>query len=324
MTVWHDLPARALGNTGLRISRIGCGGWQLGGGELPGPRAAEDDARRVATVTAALDAGINWIDTAAVYGLGHSERIVARVLREVQARPFIFSKCGYVWDDRGRITQCLKPDSLRRGLETSLRRLEVEAIDLYQIHWPVPDDEIEEAWAALLGFRDEGKVRHVGVSNFSVDQIGRCAAIAPVESCQPPFSLAHQAAAADVLPYCDAHKIGVIVYSPQASGLLTGAVTRETVAAFAPDDDRRDDPTFKEPALTRSLNVFDRLSAVGAVTGLRPGSLAIAGALANPAVTAAIVGFDDPGQVGDAVLAASERERFESALRNAGLLRDPR
>ena len=228
-----------------------------------------------------------------MYGLGHSERLVARALRGVQERPLVFSKAGYVWDERGRIQQCLEPATLRRSLEDSLRRLEVEIIDLYQIHWPVPDHQVADAWATLLEFKTAGLVRHVGVSNFSVEQIERCQALGPVESCQVPYSLAAPAAAHEVLPYCGARGIGTIVYSPQAAGLLSGSVTRATVAAFAADDDRREDPAFQEPALTRSLDLYAKLRALGEASGgLPPGALAIAWTLAHPAVTAAIVGFE--------------------------------
>lgn len=316
----QSVPTRLLGGTGLEITRIGCGGWQLGGGEMLGRRPARDDARRFGVVNAALDAGVNWIDTAGVYGLGHSESIVGQVLRDRGPRPFIFSKGGYEWDEVGRITQSLNPASLRRGPEASLLRLGVEALDLYQLHWPLPDEEVEIGWRTMLAFKEEGLVRHVGVSNFSVEQIRRCEAIGPVECCQCRYSLSQPEAALDLLPYCAEHGIGVIVYSPQGAGLLAGTVTKETVAAFASEDDRRDDPVFKEPALTRSVKLFEDLSAISEVTNLRPGALAIAWTLANPAVTGAIVGFDDPGQVQDAVRAATEERVFRGALRDAGFL----
>jgi aryl-alcohol dehydrogenase-like predicted oxidoreductase len=274
----------------------------------------------VKTVHTALDAGINWIDTASVYGLGHSEMIVARALHGMPARSLIFSKGGYEWDDRGRIKQSLKPKSLRRGLEASLRRLEVETIDLYQLHWPVPDEEIEDGWRTMVALKEAGLVRHIGVSNFSVAQIRRCEEIAPVESCQPPYSLAAAQAAPELLPYCARRGIGVIAYSPQAAGLLAGTVTRETIASFAPDDDRRDDPAFQEPVVTRSLELFERLRTAGELARLPPGALAIAWTLANAAVTAAIVGFDNPTHVEDAVRAASQPEVFRAALQDAGLL----
>jgi aryl-alcohol dehydrogenase-like predicted oxidoreductase len=314
------MSTRALGGTGLEVTRIGCGGWQLGGGEIPGPRDPADDAVRVQTVHAALEAGINWVDTAAVYGLGHSEMIVARALREGAPRPLLFSKAGFEWDVAGRITQSLRPDSLRRGLDASLRRLGVDTLDLYQLHWPVPDEEIEGGWRAMLSFKEEGLVRHVGVSNCSVEQIQRCEAIGPVESCQLPYSLAAPDAHFELLPYCEERGIGVIVYSPQAAGLLTGTMTRETITAFAPDDDRSEDPAFQEPMLTRSLELYDRLRVAGETAGLPPGALAIAWTLANPAVTAAIVGFDAPTHVADAVRAVAELQVFHDALRKARLL----
>jgi len=225
-----------------------------------------------------------------------------------------------VWDQRGRIAQSLSAASLRSSLEASLRRLRVDALDLYQLHWPVPDGEIEEGWATLCELRDAGAVRHAGVSNFSVAQIERCRAIGGVDCCQPPFSLLRSGAARDVLPNCARHGTAVIVYSPQRSGVLAGSVTRETVAALPPDDDRRDDPAFGEPMLSRGVAMHARLRAAGAAAGLEPGALAIAWTLLQPAVSGAIVGFDDPSQVNAATAAARRLDDHRAALAAAGLL----
>jgi aryl-alcohol dehydrogenase-like predicted oxidoreductase len=311
----NGVPRRSLGRTGLEITRIGCGGWQLGGGEQPQERRADDDEFRRATIHRALEAGINWIDTAPVYGFGHSELRVARTLRELSQRPLVFTKCGVVWDDRDRTTNSLRRESIRRECEESLRRLETDVIDLYQIHWPIPDEEIEEGWAALAELKQEGKVAHIGVSNFSVEQLRRCESIAPVETLQPPYSLVQPQAAEDVLPYSGENGIGVIVYSPQGAGLLTGKMTRERVETLPESDYRKQEPSFNEPALTRNLEIADRLRA----TGLSGGSLAIAWTLANPAVTAAIVGFRRPEHVG-ALLADLDLERLHAVLREISLL----
>jgi aryl-alcohol dehydrogenase-like predicted oxidoreductase len=311
---------RRLGRTGLEVTRIGIGGWQLGGGEWPGPRDPQDDERWVETVRRALETGLDWIDTAPVYGLGHSERIVARALQGLGVRPLLFTKCGYVWDDVGNIRQTLRRDSIRREVEESLRRLEVDAIDLYQIHWPVPDGEIEEGWAALVEVKEEGLVRHIGVSNFDVDQLARCETIAPVETLQPPYSMLEPGVAESILPYCLERDIGVIVYSPQAAGLLSGSMTRDRIASLPPTDDRGELLHWQDPQLTVNLELVERLREIGAPAGWTPGSLAVAWTLANPAVTAAIVGFSRPDQVDGLLVAAEDEQGLQSALRDAELL----
>lgn len=290
------METRPFGKTGMEITPIGFGAWAIGGGNWEFGWGSQDDQQSIAAIHRALDLGINWIDTAAVYGLGHSEEMVARALDGMSQRPYVFTKCSMIWNDQREVGHSLKRDSLRRELEASLRRLRVDAIDLYQIHWPSPDPEIEEGWAALAEFKREGKVRHIGVSNFNVEQLQRAAAIAPVETLQPPYSLLERDVEAEILPYAREHNIGVIVYSPMASGLLTGAMTRERVAAMPQDDWRKHDAEFQEPRLSQNLELVERLRAIGDRHGRSPGEVAIAWALHNPAVTAAIVGSRSPEQ----------------------------
>ena len=290
------METRPFGKTGMEITPIGFGAWAIGGGNWEFGWGSQDDQQSIAAIHRALDLGINWIDTAAVYGLGHSEEMVARALDGMSQRPYVFTKCSMIWNDQREVGHSLKRDSLRRELEASLRRLRVDAIDLYQIHWPSPDPEIEEGWAALAEFKREGKVRHIGVSNFNVEQLQRAAAIAPVETLQPPYSLLERVVEAEILPYAREHNIGVIVYSPMASGLLTGAMTRERVAAMPQDDWRKHDAEFQEPRLSQNLELVERLRAIGERHGRSPGEVAIAWALHNPAVTAAIVGSRSPEQ----------------------------
>src|SRR5262249_31701262 len=218
----------------------------------------------------ALDAGVNWIDTAAVYGLGHSEEVVARALQGLTKRPYVFTKCSMVWDERREIGHRLKADSIRRECEASLRRLRVEAIDLYQIHWPDPDEDIEEGWATLAALQQEGKVRHIGVSNFNVAQMKRAQAIAPITSLQPRYSLLHREVEEGILPFAARENIGVIAYSPMASGLLTGAMTRERIAGLPADDWRKRHPDFQEPRLSRNLGLGGLLRALGRPPRPRP------------------------------------------------------
>lgn len=290
------METRPFGKTGMEITPIGFGAWAIGGGNWEFGWGSQDDQQSIAAIHRALDLGINWIDTAAVYGLGHSEEMVARALDGMSQRPYVFTKCSMIWNDQREVGHSLKRDSLRRELEASLRRLRVDAIDLYQIHWPSPDPEIEEGWAALAEFKREGKVRHIGVSNFNVGQLQRAGAIAPVETLQPPYSLLERDVEAEILPYAREHNIGVIVYSPMASGLLTGAMTRERVAAMPQDDWRKHDAEFQEPRLSQNLELVERLRAIGERHGRSPGEVAIAWALHNTAVTAAIVGSRSPEQ----------------------------
>jgi len=303
------MQTRTLGNSDLRITPVGLGAWAMGGGGWEFGWGPQDDDASVAAIHRALELGVNWIDTAAVYGLGHSEEIVARALAAWSGpRPYVFTKCGLRWDDRGRVSRNLEPDSIRRECEDSLRRLRVEVIDLYQIHWPSEEPaEVEAAWATLAQLQREGKVRWTGVSNFDVAQLQRAQAIAPVTSLQPPYSLVRRDVEAKTLPFCRAEGIGVIVYAPMASGLLTGTMTRERAARLPDDDWRRRSPDFNEPNLSRNLALVGRLRTVGAHHGRSPGEVAIAWTLRNPAVTGAIVGVRSAAQV-EGVMAAADIE----------------
>ncbi len=277
---------------------MGGGGWAFAWGP-------QDDDESIAAIHRALDLGINWIDTAPVYGLGHSEEVVARALAGRTRRPYVFTKCSRVWNEKGEIRSCLKADSIRQECEDSLRRLKLDTIDLYQMHWPEPEPDLEEAWFTLAKLREQGKVRWIGVSNFNVAQMERCRAIAPVASLQPPYSAVSPEVGAKILPYCLAKRIGAIVYSPMKSGLLTGKMTRERIAAFPPDDFRRRALAFQEPNLTRNLELAELLKRIGAAHGRSAGEVAIAWTLANPAVTGAIVGMRSAAQV-DGVIGAME------------------
>jgi aryl-alcohol dehydrogenase-like predicted oxidoreductase len=301
------METRLLGNSDLRITPIGFGAWAIGGSGWEFAWGAQDDRDSVAAIREAVDAGVNWIDTAAVYGLGHSEEVVARALEGVRDRPYVFTKCSMVWDEHRRIGHRLKADSIRRECEASLRRLRVEAIDLYQIHWPDPDADIEEGWATLAALKKEGKVRYIGVSNFNVEQMQRAQAIAPITSLQPRYSLLHREIEAEILPFAARQNIGVIAYSPMASGLLTGAMTRERIADLPADDWRKHHPDFQEPRLHRNLMLVRLLRAIGGLHGRTPAEVTIAWVLHNPAVTGAIVGARRPEQVRGVVGAAGFR-----------------
>jgi aryl-alcohol dehydrogenase-like predicted oxidoreductase len=301
------MKSNQLGNSDLFITPIGFGAWAIGGGGWEFAWGSQDDTDSVAAIHEALDAGINWIDTAAVYGLGHSEEVVARALQGINNRPYVFTKCSMVWDERREIGHSLKADSVRRECEASLRRLRVDTIDLYQVHWPDPDADIEEGWATLAALKQEGKVRHIGVSNFSVAQMKRAQAIAPITSLQPRYSLLHREVEAEILPFCAREKIGVIAYSPMASGLLTGAMTAERIAKLPADDWRKRHSDFQEPALHRNLMLVRLLRTIAKRRGFTPAEVAIAWVLHNPAVTGAIVGARRPDQVRGVTAAAAFR-----------------
>jgi aryl-alcohol dehydrogenase-like predicted oxidoreductase len=303
-----------LGNTDMAITSLGFGSWAIGGGDWEFSWGAQDDRQSIAAIRRAVDLGMNWIDTAAVYGLGHSEELVARALDGLPNRPYVFTKCSLRWDDQRTVFRSLKADSVRRECEDSLRRLKVDAIDLYQIHWPDPDEDIREGWEAMAQLKEDGKVRHIGVSNFSVEQMERIRDIAPIASLQPPYSAIRRDIEPDILPYCAEHNIGVIVYSPMASGLLTGAMTRARVAAFAADDWRRRSPRFQEPDLSRNLRVAEVLTTIGARRGRSAGEVAIAWTLRLPAVTGAIVGARSASQV-DGIIGAADLKLSEEELR---------
>jgi aryl-alcohol dehydrogenase-like predicted oxidoreductase len=284
------------GNTDMMISRIGFGAWAIGGGNWAFGWGPQDDGEAIAAIHRAIDKGMNWIDTAAVYGLGHSEELVAGALKGMSKKPYIFTKCGLVWDDARKTSQNLKAESIRMECEASLQRLNVEVIDLYQVHWPV-DKDLEEAWEVMEKLRLEGKVRYIGVSNYNVAQLKQSMKIAPVSSLQPPYSLLNREYEKEILPFCKENGIGVIVYSPMGSGLLTGAMTRERIAAMPSDDWRRNSNYFQEPALTQNLILVEKLKSIGKKYGRSAGEVAIAWTLQNPAVTAAIVGGRNAGQV---------------------------
>src|ERR1700681_1115135 len=285
------MQTKQLGNSDLHLTAIGVGAWAMGGGGWAFSWGPQDDNESIEAIHTALDAGVNWIDTAAVYGLGHSEEVVARALEGRPRKPYVFTKCERVWDQQGKISASLKAESVRRECEGSLRRLRVDVLDLYQIHWPQPDEDIEEGWSTMAKLQEEGKVRWIGLSNFSVAQMDRCLKIAPIASLQPPYSLLAREIEKDVLPFTARHNIGVIVYSPMKSGLLSGAMTRERVANFAADDHRRNRPEFQEPALSENLELAERLRKIGASHSRSPGEVAIAWTLRRPEVTAAIVGM---------------------------------
>jgi aryl-alcohol dehydrogenase-like predicted oxidoreductase len=288
---------KRLGNSDMDLSAIGIGAWAMGGGGWAFAWGPQDDNQSIAAIHAALDRGVNWIDTAAIYGLGHSEGVVGKALEGRSNRPYIFTKCSLVWSDKREISNSLKAESIRRECEASLRRLRIDAIDLYQIHWPNPDPDLEEGWAALAQLKQEGKVRWIGVSNFSAKQMDRCRKLAPITSLQPPYSAISPEIEDETLPYCQKHGTGVIVYSPMKSGLLTGKMTKERVASLPPDDFRRRALNFQEPALTRNLELAEFMKKVGARHNRSAGEVAIAWVLRHPAVTAAIVGFRSAEQV---------------------------
>jgi len=298
---------RQLGNSDLHITSIGIGAWAIGGSGWYGSMGPQNDADSVPAIHAALDYGLNWIDTAALYGLGHSEEMVARALKGRSPRPYVFTKCERVWDENGDVGASLKASSIRRECEGSLHRLQTDVIDLYQIHWPEPDEDIEEGWTELARLQHEGKVRYIGVSNFSVAQMKRAQAIAPITSLQPPYAMIRRDIEREILPFCQRENIGVIVYSPMYAGLLTGAMTKERVDNFLPEDWRRNLPGFSEPALSRNLQLVECLRAIGKRHGRTPGEVAIAWTLMHPAVTGAIVGFRSKKQVDGIIGAASFR-----------------
>lgn len=319
------MKTKKLGNSDIAITPVGFGSWAIGGAGWQFGWGKQDDDEAVEAIHAALKLGVDWIDTAAVYGMGHSEEIVAKALATWEGpRPYVFTKCALRWDEHGDVYRVLQAASIRKECEDSLRRLKLERIDLYQIHWPAENmKELDEGWSTMAELQREGKVRWIGVSNFNVEQMKRAQAIAPITSLQPPYSLVHRGVENEVLPFCQRNNIGVIVYSPMASGLLSGAMTRERIAKLPEDDWRKHDPDFQEPKLTSHLALVERLRAVAVARKTSPGAIAIAWALQNPAVTGAIVGARKPEQVNimaDAAaihLSESEIEEFETSMRLA-------
>jgi aryl-alcohol dehydrogenase-like predicted oxidoreductase len=312
---------KKLGNSDLAITPLGIGAWAMGGGGWKFSWGDQDDADSVGAIRAAVEAGFNWIDTAAVYGLGHSEEVVGEALRGLNKKPLVFTKCERTWDENRQIVPCLKAESIRQECENSLRRLGVDVIDLYQIHWPEPDADIEEGWTEMARLKDEGKVRWIGVSNFSVDQMKRAMKIAPITSLQPPYSLLVRKIEPEILPFVKENNIGVICYSPMRAGLLTGKMTRERALALPENDWRSRDVDFKEPKLSRNLELVELLKKIGTAHGKAPGEVALAWALYNPAITAAIVGLRKAEQVQGTVgamdfrLSAGEAGELEEFLK---------
>ncbi len=302
-----QLKTTQLGHTGLDITRVGFGAWAIGGGGWEFGWGPQDDEQSIAAIHRALEHGINWIDTAAAYGFGRSEQIVGRALQGLTKRPYVFTKCSLLEGPGRKVIHSLKRDSILREAEGSLQRLGISAIDLYQIHWPIPAADINEGWAALAELKEQGLVRHIGVSNFTVDQLRELQEIAPVETLQPQYSLIERDAEQDILPFAERERIGVIVYSPMGSGLLTGRMNRQRIEHLPEDDWRKHDARFNEPQLSRNLELVERLSAVADRHDTTPGAVAVAWTLANPAVDGAIVGFRRPDQV-DPILAAANLE----------------
>ncbi len=301
-----QLTTALLGRTGMEITRVGFGAWAIGGGGWEFGWGPQDDEQSVAAIHRALDQGVNWIDTAAAYGFGRSEEIVGAALEGMTERPYVFTKCSLLEGPGRTVVHSLKRDSVLREAEASLKRLRIDAIDLYQIHWPNPEPDIDEGWAALAELKEQGLVRHIGVSNFDVEQLRRVQQIAPVETLQPPYSLVARNIEQETLPFAQREGIGVIVYSPMGSGLLTGKMTKERIEQLA-DDWRKRDPRFQEPQLSRHLTLVNRLQAIANRYDTTPGAVAVAWTLRNPAVDAAIVGFRRPDQV-DPILPAAGLE----------------
>jgi aryl-alcohol dehydrogenase-like predicted oxidoreductase len=299
------LETKKLGNSDLELTRIGFGAWAIGGGDWAFGWGPQEDAESIKAIQRAVELGVNWIDTAAVYGLGHSEEVVAKALQTASTQPYVFTKCERVWDEKGEITGSLK--QVKREAEDSLRRLKVDVIDLYQIHWPQPDEEIEEGWTAMAELQREGKVRWIGVSNFTVPQMERAMKIAPITSLQPPYSMINRGVEDEILPFCEKNGIGVINYSPMHSGLLTGAMTKERVAQFPENDFRKRAKNYQEPQLSQNLELAELMKTIGARHGVSAGVVAIACTLHNSAVTAAIVGGRSAAQVDGVFPAASFR-----------------
>jgi aryl-alcohol dehydrogenase-like predicted oxidoreductase len=310
---------KQLGNSDMNLTAIGFGAWAIGGGDWQYGWGPQDDTDSVDAIHRALDAGVNWIDTAAVYGLGHSEEIVGHALKTCTHKPYLFTKCTMTWGTDGpqdrKIVQTMK--KIREELEASLSRLRIDTIDLYQIHWPVPDEELEDGWATMADLQREGKVRWIGASNFTVAQMERAMKIAPITSLQPPYSMINRTAEPEIMPFCLKHGIGVINYAPMHSGLLTGAMTRERVLYMPENDFRKKAKQYQEPFLSRNLDLAELLREIGATHDVAAGVVAIAWTLHNPAVTAAIVGGRNAHQV-EGVLAAAEFRLTESEFQEIG------
>jgi aryl-alcohol dehydrogenase-like predicted oxidoreductase len=308
-----QLQTTQLGTTGLVITRVGFGAWAIGGGGWEFGWGPQDDDQSIAAIHHALERGVNWIDTAAAYGFGRSEGVVGRALAGLAQRPYVFTKASLLEGPGHRVVHSLQREDILREAEASLARLGIDAIDLYQLHWPIPEPDIEEGWSALAELKEQGLVRHIGVSNFDTDQLRRIQSIAPVETLQPQYSLVEREAEEELLPFAEREGIGVIVYSPMGSGILTGRMTRQRIQDLPADDWRRHDPRFREPRLGRSLALVERLRTVADRHGTTPGAVAVAWTLRDPAVDGAIVGFRRPDQV-DPILAAAGLELGDAEI----------
>ena len=321
-----QLKTAQLGETGLEITRVGFGAWAIGGGGWEFGWGPQEDEESIQTIHRALELGVNWIDTAAAYGFGHSETVVGRALAGLARRPYVFTKASLVQGPGGAVVHNLRRDSILAEAEGSLQRLGVDAIDLYQIHWPNPDADIEQGWSALAELKEQGLVRHIGVSNFDVGQLQRISQIAPVETLQPPYSLIARGVQDNVLPFAEHEGIGVIAYSPMGSGLLTGAMTRVRIQGLPEDDWRKHSESFQEPQLSQHLGLVERLRRVAARMDTTPGAVAVAWALRNPAVDGAIIGLRRPEQVASILHAAglelSDADVAEIENRNRNRLED--
>ena len=298
------MQTRKLSWTGLNLSTIGLGTWAIGGTGWKHSWGPQDTGESISTIQRALELGINWIDTAPIYGLGHAEEVVGKAIKELGDKPIIATKCGLVWDKDRSISGCLKKESIHSEVEASLKRLKIDVIDLYQIHWPMPDEDIEEAWSTMADLIKEGKVRYAGVSNFSVEQLKRIQLIHPVASLQPPYNMVERGIEEELLDYCSANNIGVIVYSPMQKGLLTEKLTRERVRNLPKDDHRREEPHFREPKLSANLKLIEGLRSIAEKSGRTVAQLAIAWVLRHPKVNAAIAGARHPSQIEETAIAA--------------------
>ena len=312
-----QLKTAQLGQTGLEITRVGFGAWAIGGGGWEFGWGPQEDEQSLGAIHRALELGVNWIDTAAGYGFGRSEEVVGRALEGLAERPYVFTKASLLEGPGRRVVHNLKRDSILREAHASLERLGIDAIDLYQIHWPIPDADVEEGWAALAELKEQELVRHIGVSNFDTAQLRRIQQIAPVETLQPQYSLIERDAEHDLLPFAEGEGIGVIVYSPMGSGMLTGSMTRERIAGLADDDWRKQDERFREPQLSRNLELVERLERVAERHETTPGAIAVAWTLRNPAVDGAIVGFRRPDQI-DPLLVGANLELTDQDLDQIG------
>ncbi|WP_232298792.1 aldo/keto reductase [Granulicella tundricola] len=292
------MTTKVLGNSDMALTAVGFGAWAIGGADYAFGWGSQEDTDSIGAIRKAVDLGVNWVDTAAIYGLGHSEEVVGQALKEIGGKkPYVFTKCSMRWNEKREIYRSLTAEGVRWECEQSLKRLGVETIDLYQIHWPDPDAEIEEGWGEMQKLKEEGKIRWAGVSNFSVAQMKRAQGIGVITSLQPPYSLINRRVGAEVLPFCLENGIGVINYSPMVSGLLTGKMTAERLSKMADDDWRKKSPNFNEPKLSKNLSLADLLGEIGKKHGVETGVVAVAWTLNNPAITAAIVGGRNAEQV---------------------------